>query len=182
MKEVTDGNDWYWPICTLASRRKAAEPAEPEVSRYAQRMNRLIKRAKGHRARAIAVAAIVPLAIAACNPGSSVTPPPQQQAATTTPSPAPSPTPSATAAQARPPAPSAPAPEPTQQTTPPAPPPPPPPPTTQACYPLSDEGTCYEPGEYCRDDDHGATGMAGDGETITCEDNDGWRWEPAGSS
>jgi hypothetical protein len=22
------------------------------------------------------------------------------------------------------------------------------------------------------------TGVAGDGETITCEDNDGWRWEP----
>jgi hypothetical protein len=50
---------------------------------------------------------------------------------------------------------------------------------TDGCYPLSDEGTCYEPGEYCRDDDHGVTGRAGDGETITCEDNDGWRWEPA---
>jgi outer membrane biosynthesis protein TonB len=47
------------------------------------------------------------------------------------------------------------------------------------CYPLSDEGTCYEPGEYCRDSDHGASGVAGDGETITCEDNDGWRWEPS---
>ena len=47
------------------------------------------------------------------------------------------------------------------------------------CYPLSDEGTCYEPGEYCRDSDHGATGIAGDGEKIICEDNDGWRWEPA---
>jgi hypothetical protein len=23
------------------------------------------------------------------------------------------------------------------------------------------------------------TGLAGDGETIICEDNDGWRWEPA---
>lgn len=46
------------------------------------------------------------------------------------------------------------------------------------CHPISDEGTCYEPGEYCRDDDHGMTGLAGDGETITCEDNDGWRWEP----
>lgn len=53
-------------------------------------------------------------------------------------------------------------------------------PTTEAgCYPLSDEGTCYEPGEYCRDDDHGVSGVAGDGEAITCEDNDGWRWEPA---
>jgi hypothetical protein len=27
--------------------------------------------------------------------------------------------------------------------------------------------------EYCRDSDHGATGRAGDGESITCEDNDG---------
>jgi len=57
-------------------------------------------------------------------------------------------------------------------------------PTTQApaspsCYPLSNEGTCYEPGEYCRNSDHGATGVAGDGESIQCEDNDGWRWEPA---
>jgi hypothetical protein len=49
---------------------------------------------------------------------------------------------------------------------------------TASCYPISDEGTCYEPGEYCRDDDHGATGLAGDGEQIICEDNDGWRWEP----
>ena len=48
---------------------------------------------------------------------------------------------------------------------------------TQSCYPLSDEGGCYEPGEYCRDSDHGASGLAGDGKSITCEDNDGWRWE-----
>lgn len=54
------------------------------------------------------------------------------------------------------------------------------PPTTAAsCYPLSDEGTCYEPGEYCRDDNHGESGVAGNGENIVCEDNDGWRWEPA---
>jgi hypothetical protein len=51
--------------------------------------------------------------------------------------------------------------------------------TPSGCYPLSDEGTCYEPGEYCRDSDHGASGVAGDGEHIVCEDNDGWRWEPA---
>lgn len=51
--------------------------------------------------------------------------------------------------------------------------------TPASCYPLSDEGTCYEPGEYCRDDDQGTSGMAGDGEAITCEDNDGWRWEPS---
>jgi hypothetical protein len=48
-----------------------------------------------------------------------------------------------------------------------------------SCHPLSDEGTCYEPGEYCRDADHGMSGVAGNGEAITCEDNDGWRWEPA---
>jgi hypothetical protein len=56
------------------------------------------------------------------------------------------------------------------------------PPATTApagCYPLSDEGTCYEPGEYCRDADHGMSGVAGDGQAIICEDNDGWRWEPA---
>ena len=47
-----------------------------------------------------------------------------------------------------------------------------------SCSPISDEGTCYEPGEYCRDDDHGTSGVAGDGKAITCEDNDGWRWEP----
>jgi hypothetical protein len=65
-------------------------------------------------------------------------------------------------------------------TTAPAAPAPAPAPTTQAeCNPMSDEGTCYEPGEYCRDDDHGVSGVAGDGEAITCEDNDGWRWEPS---
>ena len=31
------------------------------------------------------------------------------------------------------------------------------------CYPIDDEGGCYEPGEYCRDDDHGMTGRAGNG-------------------
>lgn len=78
----------------------------------------------------------------------------------------------------------APAPAPTTTTT--APPPPPttapPPPTTAApasCHPLTDGGNCYEPGEYCRDSDHGVTGVAGDGETITCENNNGWRWEPS---
>jgi hypothetical protein len=67
--------------------------------------------------------------------------------------------------------------------------PPPPPPTlapaptspapNAGCYPLSNEGTCYEPGEYCRKTDHGASGIAGDGKAITCEYNDGWRWEPS---
>jgi hypothetical protein len=72
----------------------------------------------------------------------------------------------------------------TTTTAPPPPPtttPPPPPPTTAApvsCHPLTDGGNCYEPGEFCRASDHGATGLAGDGKTITCEDNGGWRWEP----
>lgn len=47
-----------------------------------------------------------------------------------------------------------------------------------SCHPLSNKGTCYEPGEFCRKSDHGVTGVAGDGKTIICKDNDGWRWEP----
>lgn len=50
--------------------------------------------------------------------------------------------------------------------------------TPSGCYSLSNEGTCYEPGEFCRHTDHGASGIAGDGKRIVCEDNDGWRWEP----
>ena len=47
-----------------------------------------------------------------------------------------------------------------------------------SCTPIDDEGACYEPGEYCRDDDHGMTGRAGNGQTITCEDQNGtWYWE-----
>ena len=46
------------------------------------------------------------------------------------------------------------------------------------CHPLSNAGHCYEPGEYCRTSDHGASGVAGDGEAIKCEDVNGWRWEP----
>jgi hypothetical protein len=47
-----------------------------------------------------------------------------------------------------------------------------------SCYPLTNGGNCYEPGEFCRKSDHGATGVAGDGKAIKCEDNNGWRWEP----
>jgi len=58
--------------------------------------------------------------------------------------------------------------------------PPPPASTTPAgCHPLSNAGNCYEPGEFCRNTDYGASGIAGDGEAITCEDNNGWRWEPS---
>ena len=52
-------------------------------------------------------------------------------------------------------------------------------PTPAGCYPLTNSGGCYEPGEYCRVDDYGASGVAGDGEAITCEYNNGWRWEPS---
>jgi hypothetical protein len=60
-----------------------------------------------------------------------------------------------------------------------APKPPPTPTPMPTCYPTTDSGNCYEPGEYCRNDDHGTSGVAGDGESITCEDNNGWRWEPS---
>lgn len=46
------------------------------------------------------------------------------------------------------------------------------------CHPLTNAGGCYEPGEFCRTTDHGVTGLAGNGETIKCEDANGWRWEP----
>jgi hypothetical protein len=48
-----------------------------------------------------------------------------------------------------------------------------------SCYPQSKKGNCYEPGQMCRKSDRGASGVTADGEKITCEDNDGWRWEPA---
>jgi hypothetical protein len=47
------------------------------------------------------------------------------------------------------------------------------------CHPQTNKGNCYEPGEMCRKSDHGASGVAGSGESIVCRDNDGWRWEPA---
>jgi cardiolipin synthase A/B len=69
-------------------------------------------------------------------------------------------------------------PSPPATTTPPSSAPSPPVPTAAGCTPIDDEGGCYKPGEYCRDDDHGTTGRAGDGQTITCEDENGtWYWE-----
>jgi cardiolipin synthase A/B len=63
-------------------------------------------------------------------------------------------------------------------TSPPTSAPPPTSSTTASCYPIDDEGGCYEPGEYCRDDDHGTTGRAGNGETITCEEQgSSWYWK-----
>jgi hypothetical protein len=51
--------------------------------------------------------------------------------------------------------------------------------TAQAhsCYPLTNGGNCYRPGEYCRASDHGASGIDANGDAIKCEDSDGWRWE-----
>ncbi len=49
------------------------------------------------------------------------------------------------------------------------------------CYPTTSSGHCYEPGEFCKTSQHGESGIAADGEAITCDDNDGWRWEPASS-
>jgi hypothetical protein len=54
-----------------------------------------------------------------------------------------------------------------------------PPPTPTECYLTTNSENCYEPDEYCRIDDYGVSGVAGDGEAITCEYNNGWRWEPA---
>lgn len=51
-------------------------------------------------------------------------------------------------------------------------------PVVQQCTPLTNGGNCYEPGEFCRNSDHGVSGVAGNGERIRCEDNNGWRWEP----
>lgn len=44
---------------------------------------------------------------------------------------------------------------------------------TQSCYPLTNDGNCYEPGEYCRNSDRGTSGVAGDGKSIICLDNNG---------
>jgi len=49
---------------------------------------------------------------------------------------------------------------------------------TPSCYPLTNGGNCYEPGEYCRNSDHGVYGVAGNGKSIVCAYNNGWRWEP----
>jgi hypothetical protein len=45
------------------------------------------------------------------------------------------------------------------------------------CSPKTSSGNCYEPGEFCSKAEHGETGVAGDGKTITCTDVNGyWRW------
>lgn len=129
------------------------------------------------------------IALAACGSAGSLPPAnatPAASASQTTALPSPTATvlSSPAAPKAPPPRPPTNAPPPPANAPPPptnaAPPPtnaPPPPPA--GCYPLSDEGTCYKPGEFCRDSDHGMTGRTADGEQIICENNDGWRWEPA---
>ncbi len=83
-------------------------------------------------------------------------------------------TPTATTAPAPPPTAAPPA------AAPPTPAPPAQPPAAPAgCYPLSNSGTCYQPGEFCRSTDHGRTGRTASGEAIVCAYNNGWRWEPA---
>ncbi|MGW0229342.1 hypothetical protein ACWDWO_13580 [Actinopolymorpha singaporensis] len=52
-----------------------------------------------------------------------------------------------------------------------------PPPEPASCYPRSNSGNCYRPGQYCRNSDHGRTGVAENGEAIRCQDDNGWRWE-----
>jgi hypothetical protein len=53
------------------------------------------------------------------------------------------------------------------------------PPAPTGCYPKASSGNCYEPGEFCPEADAGMRGVAGDGEAIICENNNGLRWEPA---
>ncbi len=47
----------------------------------------------------------------------------------------------------------------------------------QSCYPLTNGGNCYRPGEYCRTSDRGTSGIDANGDAIKCEDVNGWRWE-----
>jgi len=52
-------------------------------------------------------------------------------------------------------------------------------PPPASCHPIASSGNCYEPGEFCSQADAGMSGVAGDGEAIICENNNGLRWEPA---
>jgi hypothetical protein len=106
----------------------------------------------------LALSAPTPTATPSATPTTAPTPAPPASAPASTPvaaAPAPPPAPPATAAPAQPPA------------------------ATASCYPLSNSGTCYRPGEFCRNSDHGKTGRTADGQAIICRNNNGWRWEPA---
>jgi hypothetical protein len=52
-------------------------------------------------------------------------------------------------------------------------------PAPVSCHPTTSGGNCYRAGELCPAKDHGRSGVAGNGEAITCENNNGWRWESA---
>jgi hypothetical protein len=46
-----------------------------------------------------------------------------------------------------------------------------------SCHPTTPSGNCYERGEFCSAAEHGESGVAGDGEAITCkQDGSYWRW------
>jgi hypothetical protein len=88
-----------------------------------------------------------------------------------------SPTPVATSAAASS---SSPAPVPTHSQQAPAPATSAPAPVAPACYPLTSGGNCYEPGEFCPAKDHGMSGIAGDGKSITCSyypSSGTWHWK-----
>ena len=54
-----------------------------------------------------------------------------------------------------------------------------PPPAPAGCHPTTSSGNCYEPGEFCPEADAGMTGVAGDGEAITCVLESGrYHWHP----
>jgi hypothetical protein len=47
-----------------------------------------------------------------------------------------------------------------------------------SCHPTTPSGNCYKRGEFCSEPEHGETGVAGNGETITCKQvGSYWRWE-----
>jgi hypothetical protein len=53
------------------------------------------------------------------------------------------------------------------------------PPAPAGCHPTTSSGNCYEPGEFCPEADAGMTGIAGDGEPITCVLESGrYHWHP----
>jgi hypothetical protein len=126
---------------------------------------------------AIRITALIAIAAASCGSTPSQSPGPSQPASVvssrspspgaSTPTPAATPTPAPTRTRSATAAPTHSASLTTQAAAPPP----------ASCYPLTDGGHCYEPGEFCRHSDEGTTGVAGDGEKIKCEDNGGWRWE-----
>ncbi|MBL7547385.1 PASTA domain-containing protein [Frankia sp. AgB1.9] len=52
-------------------------------------------------------------------------------------------------------------------------------PVLAGCHPTTSKGNCYKAGQLCPAAYHEQSGIAGNGEPIVCQDNNGWRWEPA---